>query len=279
MIKLINKFRWGISAFWLPAIFLNLSGCLDNGSYSTSVLHSNGNHHIGMLIQENPSITTETLEVQIGTPSQHLPPYFIDWNKRGIELDILREAFQKSYYQTIFSARHDREEKFFTASSGLDCISTVTEELGYDGFYSDDVVVYQDVAIYLKDSGLTLETKAELADKRIEAFTNARELLDIQDIVADNLSYHEHSGEASQVLLLYRDKIDVLLMDKYLFFYFRNKVQKLIDMEREVVMRPLFPKRAYKILCKQEKMRDDFNQGLAALHAEGRYQQIIEHYL
>ncbi|MDM8566174.1 hypothetical protein QUF74_11050 [Candidatus Halobeggiatoa sp. HSG11] len=254
-------------SWWLPIILINMLSCSENNEPNQ---HNNTN--------VTYKVEKEATEVHIGVPSKNLPPYFIYWNRKGMEHDILHEAFQNSNYKPIFSYIQNREEIFLKNKSNLDCISTVTEKLGYDGFYSHNVITYQDVAIYLKDSGLNINSKIDLADKKIEAFNDANKYLDIKDIVANNPFYYEHSGKASQILLLYRGKVDVLLMDKYLFFYFRNKVKKLIDMDRKVEVRPIFSKHPYQILCKDKKIRDDFNYGLSVLYTGERHQQIVKKY-
>ena len=263
MLTLVKKCRWIV--IWLPAILISVLSCSKNGEDNLNATPQ----------QAEPKKSTE---VQIGAPSKNLPPYFIYWNRKGIEQDILHEAFQKSNYKPIFFYYPKREKKFLEPKYNLDCISTVTEQLGYDGFYSDNVITYRDVAIYLKDSGLNINSKADLAGKRIEAFKDASKYLNIQDIVANSPYYHEHSGKASQILLLYRGKVKILLMDKYFFFHFRSKVGKLIDMNKEIVIRHLFPERSYKILCKDKKIRVAFNRGLTRLRTEGGYEQIIKHY-
>ncbi|OQY46000.1 MAG: hypothetical protein DRR08_29860 [Candidatus Parabeggiatoa sp. nov. 2] len=260
--------RWFGIGLILSGVLITLSGCHDRSENTAST----------------PSVPTPTEEkpapvVRIGASATHLPPYFIH-QENGIEVDIIREAFQKTGYDPQFYFIRERKEKFYAPNSKLDCISTVTKKAKQPGFYSDEVISYHDVVIYLADKGFHINRIEDLADKSIETFSDAKKHLGIADVVKNNPLYHERSGKASQIVLFFRRRVDVLIMDRYFFRHFRKRVAPLVDIKQKVIINDsLFSKRPYRILCKNEKVRNDFNRGLATLRAKGRYAEIVKQYI
>jgi len=255
---------------WVGTVVLllvTLSGCLDD------------NKTVSVDSSLEETISVPIPKIDVGVPATNLPPYFIHQEK-GIELDIVRDAFQQGGYQVKFHFIRSRKEKFYDPKYSLDCISTVTKKAKRPGFYSDDVISYQDIVIYLADQKFNIDKIEDLANKSIGTFHDAKEHLGLAKVVAKNQFYHEHSGKASQIVLFYRHRVDILIMDRYFFAHFRKRVASLVDITQKLVVKDhLFTERPYKVLCKKEKVRDDFNLGLAKLRAEGRYEEIIKQYV
>lgn len=226
-------------------------------------------------VVEAPKVTRPL--IRLGLPQANLPPYFIDRGNRGIERDILYAAFARTPYQVDMSYLRKREA-VYEQQDHLDCISTVRPSDGLSGFYSDAVIAYQDVLFHLASADFEIKTISDLADKSIEAFHGARDYLGLESVLSDNGQYHEHSSKASQIVLLYRRQIQVLIMDYYFFLYFRQKVTDLVDTSQPLVEDRFFKARPYSIVCKDEQVRDAFNQGLQALKADGTWDEIIVAY-
>ena len=200
---------------------------------------------------------------------------------------MLRESFQISGYRPELIPLKGRERKLAENEHGLDCVSTVNEQSsvlkGVGGFFSDVVVAYQDVVITLKshqeEEGFRIDRIEDLRGRVIESFRGAQSHLGITDIVGDNPLYHEHSGKASQIVLLYRERIDALIMDERIFYYFLRKVRSLVDTDQPVNIHHVFTAVPYKVFCLTQPHRDAVSRGLADLHSNGRYQEIIDGYL
>lgn len=219
--------------------------------------------------------------VKIGASDLNMPPYFITTEKIGLEQEIIEKAFLSKGYEPVIEYANNRKYKFFEQK--FDCISSVTEQSGLPNFvkYSNPIVPYQDMAIYLGNRGFTIQSIDDLKGKKIEAFNNAEKLLNLPDIRKES-NYREHGSKASQVLMLYHETVDVLLMDKKMFSFYQNKMyHKIRTIERQrkeraesnnqpYVEHPLaisviFPEHFYKIACKNEQLVNDFNEGLKML--------------
>jgi len=240
-------------------------------------------------VQPKTRLEKPWLRVHIGIPSLELPPYFIFSQQGGIEQDILREAFERVGYQAQFFRTKKREkrlqQKLEERQYHLECVSTVnenTKELaGVPGFFSNEVVTYHDVVITLHhpEKGLQLKTRDDLKGKVVEAFKGAQQYLGLGDVTKNNPLYHEHSGKSSQIVLLYRQRIDALIIEARIFQYLRKKLEPLVDIKQAVEVHDLFKPNSYKLFCVKQKHRDDFNRGLEELRQSGRYAQIEKSYL
>ncbi len=264
---------------------------------------------------ESPTIQTisspKLKEIIVAAPSVPLPPYFCRNEKKGLEKDIIKEAFEASGYLPQFTHKKGREQKLVELNSKIACVTTVNEtskELSpNDGYFSEDIIAYQDVAITLKirqeHKQFKIENIENLRGLTVETFNGAYRHLGFGSVLGkkeNNRRFHEHSGKASQVILLYRGRLDVLIIDKRVFAYFfstykehikekkyyrRKKfksfepIKTFYPIEDAINVHPIFGEnKPYKIFCKDEKVLNDFNQGLVTLKNSGRYQQIIDEY-
>ena len=231
-------------------------------------------------------------KVHIATPFVELPPYYIYTKDSGIEQDILEDAFQLAGYQPVFSRIRKREKVVSNPDYHYNCASTVNEKekslKGVAGFFSDEIISYQDAVITLKtrtdevtkqDNTVHINELTDLEGKTIEAFKSAKKVLGLEDILKGNHLYHEHSGKASQIVLLYRGRIDALIMDERIFKHFRKKVKNLVDINQAVRITYLFDMVPYHLFCTEKKYVNAFNQGLEKLRNSGRYRKIFEKYL
>lgn len=264
--------------------------------------------------QQTPDIQTvpSQKKIIVAAPSVPLPPYFCRNEIKGLEKDIIKEAFEISGYSPHFIHKKGREQKLVEPNSTIACVTTVNEASGDlsadDGYFSDDVIAYQDVVITLKIrqeyNNFKIESIKDLKGLTVETFNSAYAHLGFDAILGkreDNPRFHEHSGKASQVILLYRGRLDALIIDKRVFAYFFKTYKQHME-EKKYYKRKNFKSfepietfyplddainvyphifkesKPYKIFCKDEKILKDFNQGLATLKQTGRYQQIMDEY-
>lgn len=231
--------------------------------------------------------------LRIGAPEINLPPYFITTEKTGLERDIIEKAFASKGYNVIFEYINNRRQKY--QEQKLDCITTVKQSIEDQKKneslsptnYSNPVVPYHDMAIYLSSKNLKIKTLDDLriTGRKIEAFKGAEENLNLSSFKQDRY-YREHKSKASQILMLHRGTIDVLLMDVRMFGFYQNKMYnkvKMLDREREerekqearrknenyeprhLEISLIFPEHAYQIACQTEQLISDFNVGLNAI--------------
>jgi|WetSurMetagenome_2_1015567.scaffolds.fasta_scaffold05322_4 polar amino acid transport system substrate-binding protein len=254
--------------------------------FLTSCLPSSNCSQCQSPIQSPPPAQQKILH--IAASDLNMPPYFIATEKIGLEQEIIKKSFESKGYNAIIEYTSNRKQKF--SDRKFDCITSVTDDVSkpvvlpnyLDSIaFSNPIVPYQDMAIYLANRGFKIKTKDDLKGKKVEAFNNAEKLLNLSNIRKES-NYREHASKASQVLMLYHESIDVLLMDVRMFGFYQNKMyHKIKSIERQrkeqakqaekpYIPHPLeisliFSEHYYKIACHSQQVINDFNAGLNAI--------------
>ncbi len=209
-----------------------------------------------------------------------LAPYNIPEKNCGIEMDIVREALEMKGYRIktkyVPFARRIRE----IAEGEVDGVLTVNENTGLDVFLSDPHIACDNVAVSLKKNNFKIEAIGDLKDKSILTFQNAKKYLGKEFLAAAEASpdYREISKQQLQINLLYGDRVDVIVLDKNIFYYHRNR-NNMVDTTQPIDMWYIFPKVPFRVGFVDKKVRDDFNDGLKQLQNSGRYDEIIKKYI
>ena len=198
----------------------------------------------------------------------------------GIETDIVREALEMKGYRVktkyVPFARRIREMR----EGEVDGVLTVNENSGIDAFLSDEHIVCENVAISLKKNNFNIQKINDLKDKSILTFQNAKKYLgkDFADTAEASPDYREISKQELQINLLYGDRVDVIVLDKNIFFHHR-KQNKMVNTTQPIDMWFIFPEVPFRVGFVDKKVRDDFNEGLKQLRSSGRYDEIINQYI
>jgi len=226
-----------------------------------------------------PASHAETRELTFAV-GLALAPYNIPEKNCGIETDIVREALEIKGYRIktkyVPFARRIRE----IAQGEVDGVLTVNENSDIDVFLSDQHIVCENVAVSLKKNNFKIEKIGDLKDKSILTFQDAKKYLGKEFAVAAEASpdYREISKQQLQINLLYGDRVDVIVLDKNIFYHHRNR-NEMVDTNKPIDMWYIFPKVPFRVGFVDKKVRDDFNDGLKQLRSSGRYDEIIKKYI
>ena len=208
-----------------------------------------------------------------------LAPYNIPEKNCGMELDIVREALAMKGYRVktryVPFARRIRE----IAQREVDGVLTVNENSGLDVFLSDRHIVCENVAVSLKKRKFHISNPSDLKDKSILTFQDAKKYLGKEFAAAAEASpdYREISKQELQINLLYGDRVDVIVLDKNIFYY-HKKNNKMVDTTQPIDMWHIFQKVPFRVGFVDKKVRDDFDDGLKQLRESGRYEEIVKKY-
>jgi len=209
-----------------------------------------------------------------------LAPYNIPEKNCGIEMDIVREALEMKGYRIktkyVPFARRIRE----IAQGEVDGVLTVNENSGLDVFLSDQHIACENVAVSLKKKKFNIKKISDLKDKSILTFQNAKKYLGKEFVVAAEASpdYREISKQELQINLLYGDRVDLIVLDKNIFYHHR-KGNRLVDTTQPIDIWYIFKEVPFHVGFVDKKVRDDFNDGLRQLRSSGRYDEIINKYI
>jgi polar amino acid transport system substrate-binding protein len=214
--------------------------------------------------------------------SYSTPPYvFTDGN--GIVVTIVKEAlaYKQHTLKPVF-VNIGRSMQLFE-DGYVDATSIIKVNSGLKSYYSDYFMQYHNAAFALKSKHYTIKTIEDLIDYNFISFQNAHKYLGERfERVAQKAAskYSEVADQKQQVFMLLKARTDVIVMDRHIFKYYLNelisdgKVEKNIEVE----MFELFEPTQYCTAFKDKKLRDDFNEGVAYLKNNGRYDQIYEEY-
>jgi len=209
-----------------------------------------------------------------------LPPYIIAEQNIGIEFDIVREAL--AYKGYVFKPKYvPQGRRIIEFTSGkVDGTLLIQEDQSIQAFFSDIYIVYQNIAVSLTKNNFVINSIPDLKNRSIMAFQFANRLLgdEFGHMANANAQYQEIPNQMLQINLLYAGRIDTIVLDKNIFYYYRKQNQT-VDKTLPITIHNIFPPTPYKIAFKEQKVRDDFNLGLQHLRSENRYEKIIRSYI
>ncbi|WP_051085281.1 substrate-binding periplasmic protein [Hahella ganghwensis] len=161
-----------------------------------------------------------------------------------------------------------------------------------DGYYSDVVITFHNHAVSLKDRGLKIKRMEDLSQLSIVAFQRATFILgeDFARTVQYNNDYNEVADQSLQIKQLFRNRTDVIILEKRIFQYFRRwlydrasilndeYIVSRSDLRQPVVYHNIFSPSEYRFAFLSEQVRDDFNEGLRTIRENGTYDSIMSKY-
>ena len=162
-----------------------------------------------------------------------------------------------------------------------DGIITLPSDYESENVYvSAPYVSYQNVVVTLKEDNLSINTLADLQGKSIITFQTARKFLgaDYAVAVKNASEYLEIADQMRQIKVLFAKRTQVLVLDISIFKHFLHN-NRGNEYGRPYVVHQLFAPRVYAAAFKSKLIRDQFNQGLKKVKANGKYQQILDNYL
>ena len=235
-----------------------------------------------------PVCAAQEVKVGIGFA---IPPYVIKETHGGVEVDIIREAFKAQGHEATFVYLPNLRLPLAFSLGEVDCIATnAAYDLAVDTkgkvFASNITVVFQNYAVSLRDRNLNIKRIMDLADKEVLGFNNAAKYLgpDFTAMVANNANYWELADQSLQVRLLYSQRADVVVSDKRIFLWWReklaqSKVSLSVDLDQPLEFSPIFQPAPRHVAFSDSALRDAFDAGLAAIKESGVTQSIATQYL
>ena len=234
--------------------------------------------------------TAGAREVRIGVGSV-LPPYVIKEVDGGMEVDIIREALAEAGHRAVFVYLPNPRLVLDLGKGDLEGVAVnsaynLAAEAGYPVFRSDTTLSYRNYAITRRDDDIVINSLEDLRGKCITAFFNASKYLgpEYADVVRGNECYRELGDQSLHVGMLYAGRTDVLISDKWIFFYWRNKLaasvkSRGLDLSQPVVFHPIFPPSPRSVFFMDKRLCDDLDRGLKILRKRGGVKAIMAKYV
>lgn len=229
------------------------------------------------LFQSAPGHARELL---IATSSS-IPPYVITDQHRGIVVEIIQQALQPQGYRVEFVYAPNRRVQHMIEEKKVDGVYNLAANALQEVHYSNAIINYQNVAITLKTFPHSIQRVADLTEHRVVVFQNAVRFLgpEFEKLIDAGYNFPEVSNQRSQVLMLFRKRADVIIMERRIFEYFHSQLSASGEIGGDYVIQPIFVPAPRYAAFLDETIRDQFNAGLAQLQADGSLDKIINDYL
>ena len=162
-----------------------------------------------------------------------------------------------------------------------DCISPVPTELkGKSGFYAtkNPTVTYVNQAITLKSKSYKISSLEDMYNKNVISFPGATKYLgpDFKKMAEHNKKtkkYKEVQKIANSSMMVFKNRVDVVFMDKWAFTYHSNVDGQDLS---KIAFHDFFPPAPYHMLCKSEQVAKAYDQGYDQIKQNGKLNQIFE---
>jgi polar amino acid transport system substrate-binding protein len=218
------------------------------------------------------------VHVGMGLPK---PPYIMESGTAGLDVEIARQALAVSGYKLVGHMLPQTRALAMLRAGQLDGMLSITEGIGGQDYFTDNYIVYQNVATTLSSRNLNVQQIEDLARYSVAAFQNASMVLgDRFGMMASAHSdYRELPSQATQNKLLFTGRVDVVVGDRLIFQYFSRTLEPKIDNTQAVTFHRIFPESPRRAVFRDIRVRDAFNAGLKAIRANHTYDAIARQYL
>lgn len=220
------------------------------------------------------ALADKPLQVLVG---MNKPPYIQVDSSDGYEIELLREVARVMQLPAEFT--YVPNKRIFTLlQQGIGDIATLQKKA--EGtpkiFYSCPYIRYQNVAVTLAANQISLNDVADLAPFSILAFQNAVQVLPeaYQRIALTSPSYRETVDQRTQVEMLQKQRVQVVVMDMNIFHYYNNKAEQ----GGQVQIHPLFAPTFYRAAFRSKDLASAFNRALQQVQRSAAYSLLQERY-
>ena len=209
-------------------------------------------------------------------------PFFIEENERGIFVDVIKEVFKLMPQHTIkFSFMTNRRLLEDLNTGALDAAVNMLENYELNHVYlSEPVFRYRDAVIALKSKNLTINAVADLQKTSIATHQGAMDYLgaEFKALAQAHPNYKEYRVQSQICEAVAAETMDVGIEDPYVFFFDLKRLNQADTPADAFAVYPIFPEGYTLMGFKDESIRNEFNQALATLKANGTYEAVFETY-
>ncbi|WP_434952818.1 substrate-binding periplasmic protein [Shewanella sp. HL-SH4] len=211
------------------------------------------------------------------TTSSSIEPYFFVDQKGGLQYHLLASALQMSHLKlgSITYATNLRALRLVKTKQ-VDCI--INAPATDDGlFLTQSLIEYQNSLFYLTKNKLKIDTISDLKKYSLISFQNASQYLgdEFIEVSKQHQDYTEIASQQSQVLMLFGEHTQMVILEQRIFDYYRHKIQHKIKHPYEVTQVILFDSAPRYIACHDQQTAILVDEAIAQLKQSNLYQQIL----
>ena len=232
---------------------------------------------LSFIFSSNITLANDELVVAVGLAK---PPYVIQANHSGFELDLIRNILKIMGKSTKFVYTQFGHSSKMLEVKEVSAVMTTNERVFSDqSKLTDEYITYQNIAISLKKNNLTINTIEDLEHHTIASFQKADKVLGqaFSDAVKACPLYLKIADQSQQPMLLLKNRVEVLIMDKNIFKYFTRELN-IKNKDSLFTFHQIFPKTHYKIAFKNKKYVQAFNEIFSQYKQTGEYLLLRKRY-
>ncbi len=213
------------------------------------------------------------------------PPYMIEADGTGIFIDLIKDTFSAAGHTVKTQFLPNRRAFVDFEDKKVDGVFYYVGDKGQGSCKTENYGNYQTTLITLKKNNIKISSFADLSGRKVSAFFGATELFapiypDYAGAIKAAAEYREEADITRITKLLLSDRLDVGLFDWRIFLWTAKADAQgtpygIADAEQH----PILPPSLIALQMHKQQYCDDFNKGLAALKADGRYDRIYKKYI
>jgi len=211
------------------------------------------------------------------------PPFVFGEQKRGLEIDIARKALALLGH-TLKVVHIDNKALIPSLLAGRVAAVATARDSQQRFCRVDEFIFFENMAISLKNNDLKIHSVDDLKGLSVVAWGRAYKdlgeryqyLFSPKDGVFPD-GYFEHHSQASQNKMFWAGRVDVVIIDKTIFSWYRKELASLYATQQEVVYHGIFSGKTYfPALFNDQKLCKDFKQGLSIMKKSGEYRRLYD---
>lgn len=210
--------------------------------------------------------------------SNSIAPYFFTDENAGVQYDLLKTALNSENIdiKEIVHAPNLRAQRLVKTNK-IDCMINAPDNV--EGlFYTQSLLEYQNSVFYLSRNNLQIEQFNDLSALSILGFQNSKQYLgdEFKDIANANPHYSEITNQKSQVVMLFNGYVEVIVLERRIFEYYRHLLKSKLDTSIPVTEVVLFDPAQRKIACHDQIIANRVDSAITTLKQSYRYQEILD---
>ena len=219
---------------------------------------------------------------------ENRPPYIFEQGNAlsGIEFDIIKESLLLGGYTIKPVKLPNKRLSFAITKMNYDVAVGLLEQV--PALYSSEYMQIKNFAVSKANKKIKLSSVQDLSKYTVgawpEAWNNCGE--EFRKIFAPDengnfaKNYVEPLNSETQNKMFWRDRFEVAITNKVTFQYYKKALEKTLNTNTDVVYHDLIHENIkLRVIFKDEKIRDAFENGLDQLRRNKRYLRIFQYYI